>query len=618
MWADENAPLLMQGTRYHHPQKAKPFTFWSLYILLGWCGAHRLQLGHARVAMLMFLSFGFGFCGWVSDALLMSRYIDEARQQTTYVVCAVASSVRIFKKTDDELAIGFPPYMANVLMYLFCLCGLSMVGFSPTVWAFLKDNQVVIMASLLYIWLVTTAWARLVWKISQRITHSAGRKNAYIVGSVVLYAIWMFGVYHDEARFSKTLRLSLMMQGAIVVGLLFVWNILGMTFTTELVNFRFLKVDSPGKICQTKLVVIKQATSLNMFASSHTRVREYPLTKDFSIHLITEVKHKGKSYDFDDTVVSYKAYASTNPSENLLSSDTEEHHCLATSNQWAMVCHWIGCEFLQEKMFVPVTYVNDETTLDVVNVKREAEAGKKIRAEHNHRLQQEIRSFQDPAKIRQVFNRIDLNGGGTIDKGELRAMMQRFGFSLNDAEIGELWKLIDTDFDGVVSLPEFSQYFIRHAHHKRGALMDMFPLLVFDEEVQYSGSKQAVNYSTVADELMPFPIKFEQAAHALLNFYPYGRRYVDLESAIQKLGSNVVWYLIREKDVEDSEDQDVYCVWGVWDHGDLYALAYHSTSSAPVAQIISHKAQILNVRMLDDPVSFHKTLNNVIEDKTFW
>ena len=59
-------------------------------------------------------------------------------------------------------------------------------------------------------------------------------------------------------------------------------------------------------------------------------------------------------------------------------------------------------------------------------------------------------------KLRAIFDKIDLDRGGTIDRTELRAALSRAGKSLSDEQIEVMMKTADTDQNGEVSFEEFA------------------------------------------------------------------------------------------------------------------------------------------------------------------
>lgn len=612
-----SAPLMGKDRTHIHTSKTlNSSTYWLLYVTLGWLGAHRLALGHFRLSMMMFLSFGFGLCGWISDCVLVSRYIREVKSPDPYIICSVASSVRISQKDDTELSIGFPSYTANFFLYLSVMCGLLMVGFLPSVWNAVHDYSALMLCSFVYVWVVSCTWARFLYKVCSRISKSRIKKNAFIIGSGVLYFVWLFGIYHHSIQFTPKLVVSLPVQGAALIGAVFLWSFVGMCFSTDLVNFRFLKVESGGKSGQVKLVIIKQGTSLNPFMPSHSRVREYALTKDLTFHLTTVVRQSYNEYDGSERQTSFNVYSSHFPNENLLSRETDQYDTLVTHGQWEVVCDWIGCKFDHEKMFVPNNYECAEASLDIKEVSIESDTAKQIQKDFHDRCAAEKQVFLNPQKISQVFGRIDINGDGIIDKSELRAMMAAFGTIVTDSTMNCLFQEIDTSKNGKIHLNEFANYFRLRAHKKEGPLMDLFPLLCFDEEVQYAGVKLPVGYNTA--ENLTF-VQNEMAFAALIQFYPYGKRYSDVHDFIfNNDHAHIVLYSIKEKNIEDADDKDEYFVWGMWGHGELYACAFHSTSAVPVAQIFQNVPKIVNPKMLDDPVSFYHNLFRIVEKRTNW
>ena len=65
--------------------------------------------------------------------------------------------------------------------------------------------------------------------------------------------------------------------------------------------------------------------------------------------------------------------------------------------------------------------------------------------------------------MRQLFNRLDSDGSGTVDPNEFRVGLKRLMPSLFEDEFALLWNLIDEDGGGEISYEEFID-FVRDAH----------------------------------------------------------------------------------------------------------------------------------------------------------
>ena len=62
---------------------------------------------------------------------------------------------------------------------------------------------------------------------------------------------------------------------------------------------------------------------------------------------------------------------------------------------------------------------------------------------------------EDEAKLKEVFDSIDVDGGGTIDKEELRQALRLHGREQTDAQITKMMRIGDEDGDGDIDFDEF-------------------------------------------------------------------------------------------------------------------------------------------------------------------
>ncbi|CAE6474361.1 unnamed protein product, partial [Rhizoctonia solani] len=60
-------------------------------------------------------------------------------------------------------------------------------------------------------------------------------------------------------------------------------------------------------------------------------------------------------------------------------------------------------------------------------------------------------------ELRQVFDRFDRDGSGSIERGELRRAVTLLGNKLTDQELSMIMREVDTDGDGRVSFEEFTK-----------------------------------------------------------------------------------------------------------------------------------------------------------------
>ncbi|XP_060082160.1 calmodulin-A-like [Ylistrum balloti] len=62
--------------------------------------------------------------------------------------------------------------------------------------------------------------------------------------------------------------------------------------------------------------------------------------------------------------------------------------------------------------------------------------------------------FQD-RELRQAFCTFDRDGNGYLDKGELKQVLKGMGEKMSDQEAEEVFRLVDVNRDGKISIDEF-------------------------------------------------------------------------------------------------------------------------------------------------------------------
>ena len=60
--------------------------------------------------------------------------------------------------------------------------------------------------------------------------------------------------------------------------------------------------------------------------------------------------------------------------------------------------------------------------------------------------------------VRALFDRIDVDGSGKVDKSELASAVRRLLPDISKAQINSLMKLVDEDKDGKLDYPEFIRF----------------------------------------------------------------------------------------------------------------------------------------------------------------
>lgn len=71
---------------------------------------------------------------------------------------------------------------------------------------------------------------------------------------------------------------------------------------------------------------------------------------------------------------------------------------------------------------------------------------------------QEFHSFvqQTESQLRTLFNEIDLNHDGKLDRQELSAACQRAGLAVSNAKLDRFFEKVDSNNDGSVSFREWA------------------------------------------------------------------------------------------------------------------------------------------------------------------
>jgi solute carrier family 25 (mitochondrial phosphate transporter), member 23/24/25/41 len=69
----------------------------------------------------------------------------------------------------------------------------------------------------------------------------------------------------------------------------------------------------------------------------------------------------------------------------------------------------------------------------------------------------EFKVFVDHAEreLRQLFESIDRDHNGELDKGELKAAFRRAGLAISNAKLDQFFDEVDVNHDGVISFEEW-------------------------------------------------------------------------------------------------------------------------------------------------------------------
>ena len=99
-------------------------------------------------------------------------------------------------------------------------------------------------------------------------------------------------------------------------------------------------------------------------------------------------------------------------------------------------------------------------------------------------------------KFRQVFEEIDRDGGGTIDRREFKKALEQLGFELSSRVVKKLFKKFDTNYDGEIGYREFQKFAegdddyrrsSRDDDYGRRSSRDRSPRSSRDARVRYDG-----------------------------------------------------------------------------------------------------------------------------------
>lgn len=66
----------------------------------------------------------------------------------------------------------------------------------------------------------------------------------------------------------------------------------------------------------------------------------------------------------------------------------------------------------------------------------------------------------DKDSIRATFELFDVDGSGEVDRGELKAVAEKLGVPMSEADLNEAMLTMDEDGSGEVDLEEFTAWYL--------------------------------------------------------------------------------------------------------------------------------------------------------------
>jgi Ca2+-binding EF-hand superfamily protein len=81
------------------------------------------------------------------------------------------------------------------------------------------------------------------------------------------------------------------------------------------------------------------------------------------------------------------------------------------------------------------------------------------------RMQEDSRKKAEKKQLRTVWRECDVDGGGALDKTELKLVLKKMGKNFNDAQVEECMAQIDEDGGGEVEFSEFEAWWDREMEH---------------------------------------------------------------------------------------------------------------------------------------------------------
>lgn len=67
---------------------------------------------------------------------------------------------------------------------------------------------------------------------------------------------------------------------------------------------------------------------------------------------------------------------------------------------------------------------------------------------------------QEKVDLREIYDEFDRNSDGFIDHEELTFIMEKLGMNTERPSVENVFKLIDTDGNGLIDYPEFAKWWV--------------------------------------------------------------------------------------------------------------------------------------------------------------
>lgn len=152
-----------------------------------------------------------------------------------------------------------------------------------------------------------------------------------------------------------------------------------------------------------------------------------------------------------------------------------------------------------------------------------------------------------------VFQKIDENGDGNIDRDELKRLFQILDCPVSAAELEEVFNILDENKDGVISEEEFHKWYTTSAELIRSQVKNVFESLDTDN----SGTIDKYELKALLLELDP-RVTDEDCADAIDEMYKHGSREEITFEEFEEWYEHSIIYERQKKLVE--EDME-----GVWE-----------------------------------------------------